>query len=198
MFKRHKDLNKVFYFIVLVIGILIGYSISDRKQIEYELNETDKNTNDEIISFEGFNNITGTINITIIPNLIHYVHLNQENINFIVFLSILSSWLNQKPDFIYLHCNKCNYTGKYWLALQKHKQIKSILKIKRINYYEEKIFNQQPGYIHHVSDVIRLLVLMNYGGFYLDNDMIILNSLNKYRYFEMVVSWQTYVYIFFS
>ena len=193
MFKRHKDLNKFIYFIVLVIGILIGYSISNRKQIECEqlLNETDsKNTNDEIISFEGFNNITGTINITIIPNLIHYVHLNQEKINFIVFLSILSSWLNQKPDFIYLHCNKCNYTGKYWLALQKHKQIKSILKIKRINYYEEKIFNQKPGYIHHVSDVIRLLVLMNYGGFYLDNDMIIINSLNKYRYFEMVVSWQ--------
>jgi len=34
---------------------------------------------------------------------------------------------------------------------------------------------------------------MNYGGFYLDNDMIILNSLDKYRYFEMVVSWQAYV-----
>ena len=69
MFKRHKDLNKFIYFIVLVIGILIGYSISNRKQIECEqlLNETDsKNTNDEIISFEGFNNITGTINITII------------------------------------------------------------------------------------------------------------------------------------
>ena len=30
---------------------------------------------------------------------------------------------------------------------------------------------------------------MNYGGIYLDNDVYVVNSLEKYRQYEMVVSW---------
>ncbi len=30
---------------------------------------------------------------------------------------------------------------------------------------------------------------MNYGGIFLDNDVFVINSLNKYLNFEMVVSW---------
>lgn len=30
---------------------------------------------------------------------------------------------------------------------------------------------------------------MNYGGIYLDNDVYLVNSLDKYRYYEMTVSW---------
>ena len=39
------------------------------------------------------------------------------------------------------------------------------------------------------SDVLRLLVLMHYGGIYLDNDVYVVRSLNKYRKYEMTVSW---------
>ena len=30
---------------------------------------------------------------------------------------------------------------------------------------------------------------MNYGGVFLDNDVYVVNSLHKYRKYEMVVSW---------
>lgn len=36
---------------------------------------------------------------------------------------------------------------------------------------------------------MRLQVLMNYGGIYMDSDVYIVNSLDKYRHYEMVVSW---------
>lgn len=39
------------------------------------------------------------------------------------------------------------------------------------------------------ADVLRILILMNYGGIYLDNDCYLVNSFDKYRHFEMVVSW---------
>lgn len=39
------------------------------------------------------------------------------------------------------------------------------------------------------ADVLRLEVLMNFGGIYFDNDMFIVNSLKKYLNYEMVVSW---------
>lgn len=33
------------------------------------------------------------------------------------------------------------------------------------------------------------MILMNYGGIYMDNDVYVINSLDKYRKFEIAVSW---------
>ena len=33
------------------------------------------------------------------------------------------------------------------------------------------------------------MVLRKYGGMYLDNDIYVINSLNKYRRFEFVLGW---------
>jgi mannosyltransferase OCH1-like enzyme len=43
---------------------------------------------------------------------------------------------------------------------------------------------------YHRSDVWRLMILMNYGGIFLDNDVYVVNSLNKYRKFEMTLSFE--------
>ncbi len=163
--------------------------VKPTQKIQTEMVKDTLNEFEEIINFEGFNNETGSDDL-IVPNLIHYVHLNQEIIEFHLFLSILSVWLNHKPDFIYLHCNPCNYTGRYWNTLQNMKELKSKLIIKPLKNKKTTLFNREPGWIHHLSDVTRLLVLMNYGGIYLDNDMIVINSLNKYRHFEMALSWK--------
>jgi mannosyltransferase OCH1-like enzyme len=37
--------------------------------------------------------------------------------------------------------------------------------------------------------VLRIEVLINYGGIYLDNDVYVVQSLEKFLKFEMVVSW---------
>ena len=36
------------------------------------------------------------------------------------------------------------------------------------------------------------MILMNYGGIYLDNDVFVINSLNKYRKYEYSVGWESY------
>lgn len=40
------------------------------------------------------------------------------------------------------------------------------------------------------SDVLRAMILMAYGGIYLDNDVYVINSLDKYRKFEMTAGWE--------
>ena len=37
------------------------------------------------------------------------------------------------------------------------------------------------------ADVLRLLVLRKYGGMYLDNDIYVINSLDKYRRYGMAM-----------
>lgn len=151
---------------------------------KYDLTEIEN----KFISFEGFNNEIGCQD-QIVPNIIHYVNLKQNDLKFPQFLSIVSAWLNHKPDYIYLHCDDCEYSGKYWQAINRTKDLKSIIRIKKIKNLNMKIFNQEAGFIQHKSDVLRILVLMNYGGIYLDNDVLVINSLDKYRKFEMSVSW---------
>ena len=182
---------RFFIYLTLIISILIKTDfINKRKQI---LKQPKFETEfDEWLNFEGFNNELGC-NKFIVPNIVHYVNLKQSNIQFALFLSILSVWLNQKPDYIYLHCDDCDYNGKYWKAIENIKELRSIIKINRFENLNMKIFNQSINYIHHKSDVLRLLILMNFGGIYLDNDMLVINSLNKYRNFEITLSWDRFL-----
>ena len=179
-FSKLKSKRFLFYIVLVFILYLIKFESSksfknDLKHLNIytstPLKATDVNNN--LINFENFNNNTGLFNQNyyIVPNIVHYVHLNQAEIKFPLFLSILSVWLNQKPRSIYLHCNDCNYSGKYWDELNRILGVKSILKIKKILNFDLKIFKQSPGWIHHKSDTIRLLALMSYGGKYLlEND----------------------------
>jgi len=201
-FSKFKSNRFYFYLLIIFFLYLIKfkytkYLVNDLKNQQYftqanSLKEIN-NVNNNLINFENFNNNTGLTdqNFYIVPNIVHYVHLNQAEIKFPLFLSILSVWLNQNPKFIYLHCNDCDYKGKYWNELNRNEKIKSILKIKKIFNFDSKIFTQTPGWIHHKSDTLRLLALMNYGGIYLDNDMILVKSLDKYRRFEIAVSWDS-------
>ena len=141
---------------------------------------------DEHIDFEGFDNQVSAQQ-PIIPNIVHLINLNQTVVNFHQFITILSIWLNHKPNVIYIHCDKCSLKGKYWQALNSLDELKHLIKLNQIPE-KNTIFNKKLGWIHHRADLLRLQVLMNYGGIYLDNDVIVVNSLNKYLYYEAVVS----------
>lgn len=39
-------------------------------------------------------------------------------------------------------------------------------------------------------DILKSIVLMTYGGIYLDNDVYVVNSLDKYRKYEMTLGWE--------
>jgi hypothetical protein len=142
---------------------------------------------DEYIDFEGFDNEIHGAGKPIVPNIIHLIYLNKAHLKFHEAICIFSIYLNHKPSLIYIHCNNCSFWGENWDWLKEDKGLWSIIKLNQISS-NLTIFGVEPKWIHHKSDVLRLLALMNYGGFYFDNDMFIIKPLHKYRKYEMTVS----------
>ena len=41
----------------------------------------------------------------------------------------------------------------------------------------------------HGSDIVRSKILMKYGGIYIDSDVFVLRSMQKFRKFEFALGW---------
>jgi hypothetical protein len=61
-------------------------------------------------------NVTGYPNF-IVPNIVHYVLLNENQINFVHYLSFKSVLNVQKPDKVMIHCNCDHMEGYHWNQL---------------------------------------------------------------------------------
>lgn len=142
----------------------------------------------DIFDFEGFDNQNGTDHM-IIPNIVHLLYLQTTNFTFYQMINIFSIYLIQKPDLIYIHCDNCSFHGERWDRIRAIDDLRERLVIHPIAFHET-IFGIKYGWVnHHRSDVLRLLVLMHYGGIFLDNDVYVIRSLDEFRKFEMAVSW---------
>lgn len=92
-----------------------------------------------------------------IPKIIHYCWFGDEKIPKLL-LHCIKSWKTQLPDYVFILWNEdntefdCNYVKKA---------------------YDEKKWA-------FVSDYIRLKVIYEYGGVYLDTDMLLLKSLDDF------------------
>lgn len=143
------------------------------------------------IHFENFDNETGA-NHLIVPNIVHYVRLNKRSWSFVEYICLRSAYVNQRPDFIFIHTNVLEgFKGKYWRWMQEDPDLKSRLVVVPVRLPAE-IFGQKlkPVWrVHHGSDLIRIRTLMKYGGIFLDNDVYVVHNLDKYRQFEMTLGW---------
>lgn len=71
-------------------------------------------------------------NDDLVPNIVHIMLLDQTDIRFYQIVNIYSIYFNQKPSQIYIHCNKCNFKGKYFNELKENNEIWSIISFRRI------------------------------------------------------------------
>lgn len=122
----------------------------------------------------------------LIPNLVHYVIYDNFSLNFIAYLSILSVLKVQKPSVIYIHSNE-NITGHYWNKLTQYASKTDSLLI--VNYLMKPthVYGQYISSVYHASDISRLYVLRQFGGIYLDTDMLIINNVNAFRVYDCVI-----------
>ena len=130
------------------------------------------------------------------------IHL-EKHINVLRFFEAVcmkSAFMIQKPEKIYIHTDTPKLRGKYWEELLRIPGFSNCLVIKQVTA-PKQIFGvefywnahkvrkprlRQPGHQNKSrgklqADVLRLLVLRRYGGMYLDNDIFVINSLDKYR-----------------
>jgi hypothetical protein len=78
------------------------------------------------------------------PNIVHLLYLQQPYIKFYQLVNILSVYFNHKPDFIYIHCDNCNFTGKYFEILRSYKIVWQLIKFYKIPF-KKTIFGTSYG-----------------------------------------------------
>ena len=109
-----------------------------------------------------------------IPNIIHFVFglkEQKEEFLFCYYISILSSKLVNNPEKIYFHYHFEPF-GFFW------EKTKKIVELHKVDI-PEKIGNIDIIYTEHRADTVRINMLKEYGGIYMDIDTI---SIRPYKF----------------
>jgi predicted O-methyltransferase YrrM len=110
--------------------------------------------------------------IGIIPKIIHLIHLNQRELQKYNYACIRSICKHMPDYVIYIH-NDIEPDTFEWNELKQQKNI-IIKKINRI-----KMFDNYPvQYVQYEADILRLQILYEYGGIYMDMDIFILKNID--------------------
>lgn len=106
--------------------------------------------------FEGFNNKTG-VDKLIAPNIVHYIRFNCASFKFYEYICLRSAYLQQHPDYIFIHTNVNRFKGKYWNWIEKEADLRTRIVLIKTEIPTE-IFGQNFSSfykVHHASDVVR-------------------------------------------
>lgn len=121
-------------------------------------------------------------------SVVHYVRFEDHYVDFIMYVSIKSVLMNHRPDRIVIHCDCNDLRGKFWDLLAAENKISNVISVSHLDR-PKTVFGQQLSSVYHASDIARLAVLLEYGGIFLDNDVYIVKSLDRFRRFEMSIGW---------
>ena len=150
--------RKFLLFLLLLVFLLSAYIASLHSQLR------------QLEDFSHFNNDTGAAGL-IVPNLVHFIHLDRRSLDFVTFVCILSAFYNHRPATIYLHTNVGEglrrHNGDYFAILEAIVGPRLVVApLARPTH----VFGQQLASVHHASDVARIQILMKYGGIYLGEE----------------------------
>ncbi|CAN7983584.1 unnamed protein product [Ixodes hexagonus] len=130
--------------------------------------------------------------IYVVPNIVHFVKFGNSPLSFIEAVCIRAAWLHQRPEATMIHCDQCNtiVRSPLWYLIKDIPVLKLQPTVR-----PTEVFGIKFSCVQHASDVVRLQVLMKYGGIYLDSDTYIVRSLDPYRRHEMSIGWPPNAYI---
>ncbi|XP_046353543.2 uncharacterized protein LOC124133254 [Haliotis rufescens] len=118
----------------------------------------------------------------LIPNIVHYVWLGDNYFTFFNQLCLLSALHIQKAEKIYIHGNK-EPRGIYWEEVKNLPQVQFIFRD-----FPHFVFGNELNNPSHASDILRVDVLLRYGGVYLDWDILLVKPLSEgQRKYEALV-----------
>ena len=97
------------------------------------------------------------------------------------FVSITSAYKIQRPDILMLHCDFLP-VGPWWFSLWNDVPI-------TVMHREppEDINGKRLQHMNHKVEVTKILVLQQYGGIYLDYDVIVLRSFDPLRIYNITM-----------
>jgi hypothetical protein len=120
-----------------------------------------------------------------IPNIIHFVYgFKEQSSEFDVtkYIAIMSAYHLNKPDKIYFHYKFSPY-GPLW------DKVKPYLTLMPTDP-PETIFGKKVNRYAHKADIVRLNVLNEMGGIYMDIDTVCLRPINELMKYDFVMGIQ--------
>lgn len=122
-----------------------------------------------------------------IPNIVHFVFTNSPRLggkpfSLTHYIAIRSAKAVNKPDKIYVHC-EYEPSGEWWDL------IKPFVTINKVSLPYE-IFGNPIVHMAHQADVIRLRLLSEMGGVYMDLDTICVKPYHSFLQNEVVMGLQ--------
>ncbi|RZF32434.1 hypothetical protein LSTR_LSTR001898 [Laodelphax striatellus] len=172
--------------------LLLRYQDAQKRQLVCDADLWQRHEHHE---FEGFDNETGILTgYLIVPNYVHFLRMgaSMKNVKFIDAMCMLAAFKKQRPDRLFIHTDQKHFSGFHWdYLMNKVPGFKEALTIVSTQL-PDTIFDQKFSQVYHYfhsSDVLRIQVLMKYGGMFLDNDSFLVKSLDPYRKFEMAIGW---------
>ncbi len=120
-----------------------------------------------------------------IPNVFHFCYgfLPEPQFGFLEYLAIKSAYELNRPERIYLHYqHECS--GPWW------DKAAEMLTLNRVEPPQE-VFGRKLNHFAHRSDVLRLQVLQEHGGIYMDIDTLCLRPFTPLLDQRCVLAWQS-------
>ncbi|KAK2184067.1 hypothetical protein NP493_285g03034 [Ridgeia piscesae] len=119
----------------------------------------------------------------VVPNIVHFIWFHHPlEFKFRTYLTYLSVYKFIKPHYILLH-GDVTPTGYWW-----NRTVADVPNIYHVHVDDKKsMFGQNFAYPSQHSDVLRLYVILDYGGIYLDHDAIVVKSFNPLRKFDLTI-----------
>lgn len=111
-----------------------------------------------------------------VPNVIHYIWFGNLTFDFIYFVSFYSAHKHQKPCLIVLYYEFLP-SGTWWNLLRRIVDNIVLVKMTPPMMISGKIIK----FVQHKSDIVRLKILKEYGGIYVDTDQYFLRSEDEFR-----------------
>ena len=150
-------------------------------------------------NFDTYSNQTQQLSIRdnqshndLVPNYVHYVLFSKHEIEFSHFICMLSVLKNQRPDRIYIHCDCNQIEGQNYQRLAIIANITNTPIIVRPVVMPTQVFGQPLSTeygLWHASDIMRLQVLREFGGIYLDRDVYVIHPLNEFFKYDMTLDF---------
>jgi len=117
-----------------------------------------------------------------IPSIFHFIFVGGRPFSFIHYLAVLTANKVNRPECIYFHHTELP-TGVWW---EKARMMLTLHKVEPIH----EIYGNPIKYPAHMADVIRMQMLQQFGGVYLDLDMICINPLKPLMNKEFVMGME--------
>lgn len=121
-----------------------------------------------------------------IPNRFHFIRLGDMSLGLSHYLAIASARALNRPDAIHLHCDR-ELSGPY------AERIRPLVRIEKVEAPAE-IFGNTLHHPAHQADVLRLRILREQGGVYLDLDTINVRPLTRFLSHPAVIGKQTVIF----